>query len=153
MIEDDADFPELRSTAELLDAMKSLAERCAATVEKRDVATLLDEGLSLMLEIRVPRMPETEEELAEMLDTATDGPTYSTEEVMERMRESGAAFQAFLERYRADVDACIWTSAATRLLPSRTGGGPEWSGCRVVNRVELPEDGSGRTTLTRDAPP
>jgi predicted transcriptional regulator len=150
MTADEAGFPELRSLDELLDAMRGLAEACSTTTEPEQARALFDEGLSMMLEIRVPRMPETEEELAAMLAEARDGPTFTTEEVMERMEASGAAFQTFLGRYRADVEGGVWTSAATRLLPSRTSGGPEWSGGRVVNKVELAEDGSGRTTLTRD---
>lgn len=145
------EMPELRSIPDLIEEMRVMAECCSNTLDPNMAKGIFEQCLSIMLEIRVPRMPETDEELAEMLASSESGPTFTTEEVIEHMRRGAKDFETFMEAFNRDIQGGFWTSAATRLLPSARGGGPQWSGDRIVNKVELADDGSGRTTLTKGA--
>lgn len=143
------ELPELREVDALISDARDLAQRCALDQPADQVAAMLESGLSIMLELRVPRMPEDPADLAFMLDAAMDGPTYSTEQVMEHLRTSGDAFSMYLDRFRRDVACESWTSAATMLLPSKSPGAPAWGGGPIVNRIALTESGGGTVTLKR----
>lgn len=143
------ELPELREVDALVSDARDLAVRCAMDQPADQVAAMLESGLSIMLELRVPRMPDDPADLAAMLDAAIGGPTYSTEQVMEQIRASGDAFSMYLERFRRDVARESWTSAATALLPSKSPGAPTWGGGPILNRIALTENGGGTVTLKR----
>ena len=120
--------PEVRPVHEVLLAMGRLGRRCATATADGTAAELFDEALSLMLELRVPRMPDTDAELEAMIDEGSNGPWLTSEEVFAGLRESADRFAAFLARYRGHVAAGRWEDAARALMPAPRGDGVTWEG-------------------------
>lgn len=143
------DLPVLRTIDELLHQAEALAIRCERDQPADEVAGMLEDGMSIMLELRVPRMPEDPEELMAMLQRDEGKQTLSSEEVMRSLETSALAFRLYMDRFRGDLVREHWTGAASALLPSASPGAPRWSGPPVNNRISLADSGSGTTTLRR----
>jgi hypothetical protein len=148
----DFDLPPVRSEREVLEEMRTIAATCIAAEDDADAARLFDRALSTMLELRVPRMPDDPAELEAMIVDGRKGPFYTTEEVMEHLKEHGRAFSGFLNRYRADVAAGVWNSAATSLLPKSSDAGIEWHDGRYLLSVSLSSEGAGGARIRHDGP-
>lgn len=143
------DLPVLRTIDQLLEQATMLAIRCERDQPADEVANMLEEGMSIMLELRVPRMPEDPHELQAMLERTEGQETLSSEDVMRSLETSALAFRLYMDRFRGDIAREHWTGAGSALLPSGTSGAPRWSGPSVNNRIFLGDSGSGTTTLRR----
>lgn len=128
--------------------MTALATRCETAIDDSGNAEMLNEALSLMLEIRVPRMPDTAAELQEMLAEAQNGPTFSSEEVWENLRRHSALFGAFLETYRQAISDGEWEMAVRMLLPHGHAGSPRWTGASIETTV-IQSNGLSTATIVR----
>lgn len=126
-IDDLPDLPPVRPVAEVISEMRSIAAMCAHTAEATS-ADPFHRALSLILELRVPRMPETREELAEMLATRNDGPALDSEETFRQLRIHSAQFEAFLDQYRGALKRKNWEGAVALLAPPGNTGAPQWRG-------------------------
>lgn len=125
----DQDYPNVRPIAEVVDEMLSIAARCEEMTPDTMIAgEMAGHALTLVLELRVPRMPDTPEELAEMMADAGEGPTYSSEETFERLRRHSDVFAQFLDRFRAMVADGRIEDAALCLGPNPPEGAPKWQG-------------------------
>jgi hypothetical protein len=120
--DDDGYHPEVRPIAEVLASMEAIRLRCGRPMSDDDRKRDFDDALGLLLELRIPRMPDTDEELAEMLLSSSDGPTYTTEEVFERLDAHQRTFSRYLSKYRAAVAEGRLAEAARALLPAVDGG-------------------------------
>lgn len=142
------DIPDVRPIGEIVALMRDLSDRAEAAVDDEGAADMFGEGLSLMLEIRVPREPDTDEELAAMLnDRMEEGPTFTMEEVEQHLMENRIAFTIFLERFDAAIASGVWNTAGTMLLPSKGSGAQEWGDGPYVPNVAMAADGSAVTTI------
>lgn len=114
--------------------MRDLVEKCETGAREDEKPAMFEEALSLMLEIRVPRMPDTEKELSRMLREAENGPTLTTEEVWANLDVHARRFQTWLCQYRHMIERRSWQEAANALAPSKTPGAPKWHGkqCRLL---------------------
>jgi len=110
-------LPEPRPIADLLDLMERLAVRCGAVDDAMQATAQFVEAFGLAVELRVPRMPDKDEELARMLEAAREGPTFSTEEVFESLERSRARSERLDARYRRHLAAGRTTEAAHMLVP------------------------------------
>ena len=59
----------------------------------------------------------------------------------------GKAFARFLERYRSDVAAGVWNSAATSLLPKSSDTGIGWHGGHYLLSVSIDSEGAGTARI------
>jgi len=147
-VEHGFELPEVRSVPEVLDAMMDLSRRSTVTTDESEAPALFNEAVSLMLEIRVPRMPEDPAELQAMLDESReDRTTYTMEEVERHLEEHGSAFTAHLERFDEALASRSWNTAAAMLLPSRDIGAPTWGGGSYRPTIRIAEDGSGEALI------
>jgi len=146
----DDGIQDVRAVAEVKAEMLAIADRCEGhDPEDRDLGMMAERGLSLVLELRVPRMPDSDEELAAMLARSEDGPTYSSDEVFERLREHSATFGRFLARFRTMVAEGDLEGAARCLGPEGGEGSLEWRGPQASIGIE--REGSVATaTVSRD---
>lgn len=111
------DMPDLRSVDELLDLMGRLATACGTEADPARAAALFEEAYRLALELRVPRMPDTDEDLARMIDEAREGATFTTDEVFAHLRESQARSDRLRTRYRKHLASGRTADAARMLVP------------------------------------
>lgn len=145
---DEIDFPEIRSIPEILDAMMDLSRRATIVSDETEAAPLFNEALSLMLEIRVPRMPEDPAELQAILEKTQEDPTtYTMEEVERHLEEHRRAFTAHLERFERALSTRTWNTAASMLLPSGDMGAPAWGGGPYRPTFRIADDGSGEALI------
>lgn len=145
---DDIGFPDVRSVPEVLDAMMDLSRRATIATDESEAAPLFNEAVSLMLEIRVPRMPDDPAELQAMIEESRDDTTtYTMEEVERHLEEHGRAFTAHLDRFERMLAAKAWNTAATMLLPSDDIGAPAWSGGPYRPTLRIADDGSGEALI------
>lgn len=147
---EDGGFPAVRSERDVLAAMRLLAQRCGEATSSTDPRPFFEEGLSLMLEIRVPRMPDTDEELAAMIDEAHEGPFLSADEAFERLREHSASFEAWLKHHRDLVDRGAWNCAGSGLAPSHDPGSPRWHGTPCLLSIRMDGEGGGSAVMRHD---
>jgi hypothetical protein len=124
----------IRSIKEILDRMKEISQSLKDDISDDLVEKLFNESLSLMLEIRVPRMPETKEELKDILESSMSGETYSAEEVFIRIRKSAILFNAWKEEYSQAVESHNFEKAANLLLDKERG--PSWQRHPDIRRLE-----------------
>lgn len=144
---EDMDMPDLRSIDVLLCEAESLSERYREGLSDQEMTESFEQALSIMLELRVPRMPETEEEWAGILKDAMDGPTASSEEVFAALTARSGLFANALKRYRESVNDHEWMRAVSMLLANGEDRLISWNGHHVV----LEDDGT-RCTATVNAP-
>jgi hypothetical protein len=119
--------PDVRPVREIREIMRGMADDCEGGAVA-DVPEVFRQALSLMLEMRVPRMPDTEDDLRRMLDDAVADtrPGMSGEDVMAEMREHGVVFQRFLADYREALSVEDWAQAAEMLTPGNDYGAVSW---------------------------
>lgn len=140
------DLPNVRPIPVVLSDMADIAAACGDPVDDADAAALFGRSLSLLLELRVPRMPDTEEELREMLASDGDAPSHSTEEAFRLLDAHRAIFTAFLERFRSLVAQGRWEDAAMQLMPQSEGIAWKDASCTLVveGRRAVVTRGDGR---------
>lgn len=111
---------DVRPEAEIMREMEAVAIECETgpSEDRDDARKPFDRALRLMLEMRVPRMPETDAELAAMLDEARGGDTYTTEQVFEHLEASGRRFARLRAEYDLHLSSGSWLEAARMLLPA-----------------------------------
>jgi len=143
----DMEWPELRSIDVLLVEAGGLSEGCREGLSDLAMAEAFGQALSIMLELRVPRMPDTEEEWAGILTDATEGPTASSEDVFKALEAHSRMFADTLKRYRETVNHHEWMRAVSMLLSNGEDRLISWNGHHVV----LEDDGT-RCTATVNAP-
>lgn len=108
---------EIRSVPELLDLMERLAAECGERVDATRSTELFEEAVRLTVEIRVPRMPGTDEELARMLRDAARGPTYTMEEVSAHLDACRRRSDEQRREFRSRLSSGRWRDAAAMLQP------------------------------------
>lgn len=113
----DDGFPDLRSIPDLLDLMEEVAARCEAAIDASRAPELFEEALRLGVEIRVPRMPDTDDELKRMLDAAREGPTFTTEEVLAHLAEARSRSDLLRRRFHKHLTYGRAAEAARMLAP------------------------------------
>lgn len=123
---DDMDIPSPRPSIVVQTRMLELAQACETGID--ETKALHQEVISLILELRVPRMPESDQDLARMLERAGRGPFVDAKTALERIRSHGRMFEDFLAMHRALCDHDDWNGAAEMLLPGRDAheGAPDW---------------------------
>lgn len=115
---------EIRSIESILLRMHDISESLKDDIPDDLIEKYFKETLSLMLEIRVPRMPETKEELRVLLEDAMSGESYSSEEVFRRLREHARSFNSWKEDYNQAVMSHDFKRAAKYLIKGEPG--PSW---------------------------
>jgi hypothetical protein len=129
---------DIRSIDMLLNEARTLSERCRHGLSDDRMAEAFEEALSIMLELRIPRMHETDEEWVDMLRDAMDGPTASSEEVFTNLSVHSGLFEEALKRYRAAVKNHEWMQAVSMLLVTGDGRLISWNG----HDMALADDGT-----------
>lgn len=121
---------EVRSEAEIIKAFRDLAEECEKRSNPEDIPDRFQEAYVLMLEARVPRMPDSQEELQEMLDAAINDPRPSVpaEEAFASIKAGLDARLSFKGRFDAQIAAEAFESAAMMLAPCKGCTGPGFYG-------------------------
>jgi hypothetical protein len=148
----------LRSITALRSDISDLMTRCGSQTGHDTVRGIFDRALSALLEIRVPRMPDTAEELQAMIEEGRNGPTFSTEEVFAHLDRTRRDFARFLKCYRADLAAGRWQRAAEALMPAPRGSGIVWEGGPYEMTIDgadavIRDAGTGRTVSGRGCLP
>lgn len=113
----DDDLHDIRPIPELLRIMERIAVECEAGVEAVRMPRMFVEALHLCLEIRVPRMPDTDAELERMLKEASVGETFTTEEVIEHLARSQKHSEAQRAVFRVHLASGSTAEAARMLMP------------------------------------
>jgi hypothetical protein len=112
----DDGFPDLRDVDVLLGEAAALADACREGIDGDGLGRAYETALSIMLELRVPRMPESDDEWADVLRDAMDGPTFSSEEVYASLKAHGDRFERSLKAFRHAVGIHDWTTAEALLI-------------------------------------
>lgn len=140
------DLPELREVDVLLTEAASLSEASRSGLTQDAMAMAFGDALSIMIELRVPRAPETEEEWKESLATAMEGDTLSSEEVFDGLRDRMDRFSVLLDRFRAHVRAREWSPALALMTTSGEDGLISWNG----HSIAIEDDGLACTATIVD---
>lgn len=144
--QDTDDHPELKEVDVLLAEAEALSEASRSGLTQDAMAMAFGDALSIMIELRVPRAPETEEEWEESLASAMDGETFSTEEVFDGLRDRMDRFSILLDRFRAHVRAREWNPALSLMTTVEEDGLISWNG----HAVAIEDDGLVCTATVTD---
>lgn len=147
---DDDDLPDVRPIPAVRRDMLEIVGRCAAGMDDAQMATTLERALSLMLEIRVPRMPGSAEELRLMLvHDEDDDLAMSTDEVFTRLERHRQEFALYMETYREGIAQGDWLATARMLMPATSARGVQWGGGTYV--LEIVSNNNAIITRTEGA--
>lgn len=139
------DLPELREVDVLLTEAEALSEACRSGLTQDAMAEAFGDALSIMIELRVPRAPETEEEWKESLAAAMEGETLSSEEVFDGLRDRMDRFSVLLDRFRTHVRAREW-GPALALMTTTDDGLISWN----RHAIDMEDDGLACTVTIVD---
>jgi hypothetical protein len=140
------DLPELREVDVLLAEAEALSEASRSGLTQDAMALAFGDALSIMIELRVPRAPETQEEWEETLASAMEGETFSTEEVFDGLRDRMDRFSILLDRFRAHVRAREWSPALALMTAAGEDGLISWNG----HTIDIEDDGLVCTATVTD---
>lgn len=140
------DLPDLREVDVLLAEAESLSEACRSGLTQDAMALAFGDALSIMIELRVPRAPETEEEWEECLASSMEGETFSTDEVFDGLRDRMDRFSMLLDRFRAHVRSREWTEALELMTASGESGLISWN----RHAIAIEDDGLVCTATVTD---
>lgn len=140
------DLPELREVDVLLSEAEVLSESCRFGLDQDAMALAFGDALSIMIELRVPRAPETEEEWKESLAAAMEGEALSSEEVFDGLRDRMDRFSVLLDRFRAHVRAREWNPALGLITDGGDDGLISWN----RHAIAIEDDGLACTATIMD---
>lgn len=155
------DLPGVRPIAEIKHAMADIAARCHDVDDDVAAAAIFEEALRLMLEIRIPRMPDTQDELADILRRSSeDAGGVDSTMAFDTIRKQGREFSVFLEEFRHAVAIRRWEDATNLLLPLPEERGIRWNDMKPTMRTEADgsraiiecDDGEPRTIVAHGRP-
>lgn len=141
-------FPDVRAVGTVLAEMAALADECRSVTDEDRIGHIYERALRLVLELRVPRMPDDPADLKAMLDECQrdDAVGMSTEQVFEELDRQRRTFTSFLEDYRRVVAGGRWTTASTMLssrFPTRRHH-DDVAAVAIVTRDTVSDDGRRR---------
>lgn len=133
--QDTQGYPDVRPIDAVVCDMETIAIACENDAQL-PTADQFERALSLILELRVPRVPNTNEQLIDLLQQPDDEPSLDTKEVFRRLQIHANEFSVFLASYRAVISSSDWDAAVQHLTPTGISGAPAWEGaaCRIQVR-------------------